>query len=178
MAASKIILLVINLVGGTAVIGSYIWGISSHQQGANALWGGIPTSTRSLYTVSMLLSAIGYFAFIYYTLFQMDSVNVKIAGTLNYSLLYAIFIFILLPSILWMPLTFSYLVNHSQITWIAVRVVLVLVAIGSISLVWALLSLQPRPSGLAYWLAVVGASYFAFHTTVLDALLWPVLFRK
>jgi hypothetical protein len=178
MDSRQIILLLINILGGVAVIGSYVVGIATHQQGANALWGGVPLSTRATYAASMLLSALGYFAFIYFTLFRLDTANVKIAGSFNYSLFYAVFAVILGASALWMPLTFAYLSNYSAGMWFLVRLILILVAAGSIGLVMALLGIQPRPSGWAFWLAVVGAAYFAFHTTVLDAILWPIFFKK
>jgi len=178
MDSRQIILLLINVIGGVAVIGSYVLGFSTHQQGANALWGGVPLSTRTIYTASMLLSALGYFAFIYFTLFRLDTAGVKIAASFNYSLFYVIFAVILGASALWMPLTFSYLSNYSTGVWILVRLVLILVALGSIGLVLALLGIPPRPSGSAYWLAVAGAAYFAFHTTVLDAVIWPMLFKR
>jgi hypothetical protein len=44
-------------------------------------------------------------------------------------------------------------------------------------MLWALLNLKTGGSGVAYWLAIAGSAYFAFHTTILDGLLWPVLFR-
>jgi hypothetical protein len=178
MDSRQIILLLINVIGGVAVIGSYILVIATHQQGADAFWGGVPLSARSVYTASMLLSALGYFAFIYFTLFRLDTASVKIAGSFNYSLFYAVFAVILGASALWMPLTASYLSNYSAGMWFLVRLILILVAAGSIGLVLALLGIQPRPSGWAFWLAVVGAAYFAFHTTVLDAVIWPVLFKS
>jgi len=55
--------------------------------------------------------------------------------------------------------------------------VLALVGLGSISLAWSLLSLKKKFRGAAYWLAVGGSIYFAFHTAVLDAIIWPALFR-
>jgi hypothetical protein len=51
------------------------------------------------------------------------------------------------------------------------------VGLASASLVWALLSLQTKTPGIAYWLAVAGSSYFAFHTLVLDAIIWAALFK-
>jgi hypothetical protein len=178
MDSRQIILLLINVIGGVAVIGSYIIGIATHQQGANMLWGGVPLSTRAAYAGSMILAALGYFAFIYFTLFRLDTASVKIAGSFDYSLFYAVFAVILGASALWMPLTFSYLSNYSAGMGFLVRLVLVLGALGSIGLVLVLLGIQPRPSGWAFWLAVVGAGYFAFHTTVLDAIIWPVLFKS
>ena len=178
MDSKQVILLLINILGGVAVIGSYVLGIATHQNGSVALWGGVPASARSVYTASMLLSALGYFAFIYLVLFRLDTGSVKIAGTFDYRIFYVIFFVILGASALWMPSTFSYLANHSGGMWLIIRVVLIVVALGSIALVLALLGLQPRPSGWAFWLGVAGAVYFALHTTVLDAILWPILFQK
>jgi hypothetical protein len=178
MATQQIILLVINVIGGAAVIGSYIYGIKAQPGGADALWGGVPVSIRPAYGVSMILSALGYFAFMYYIFFRLTPSEVSIAGTFDFSLFYAIFLAILIPSALWMPLTNVYVSNPTTFNWVTVRVVLAIVGLASIALVWALLSLQDKVPGVSYWLAVVGSGYFAFHTTVLDAILWAVLFRQ
>jgi hypothetical protein len=61
--------------------------------------------------------------------------------------------------------------------WVGVRSVLALVGIGAIALVWALLTLKTKVPGISYWLAVAGSSYFAFHTAVLDAIIWAALFK-
>ena len=76
-----------------------------------------------------------------------------------------------------MPLTNLYVANPSTAMWVGVRTVLALVGIGSIALVWALLSLQAKVPGISYWLAVAGSAYFAFHTAVLDAIVWAALFK-
>jgi hypothetical protein len=177
MTAQHIILLVINIIGGAAVIGSYFFGIKAQSGDANILWGGVPPGVRPVYVVSMLLSALGYFAFIYYLLFRLDPAEVSLAGNLGYGLFYIIFLAMLLPSALWMPLTNVYVANPGGGMWLAVRGVLALVGLASIGLVWALLSL-PVKSGAAYWLAVAGSGYFAFHTAVLDAIVWAALFPR
>ncbi len=176
MATQQIILLVINIIGGAAVIGSYIFGLNVQSGGASVLWGGVPANIRPVYTVSMILSALGYFAFLYYILFRLNPSEVTIANTFGFSLFFAIFILILLPSALWMPLTNFYVNTPSTGTWVIVRIILALVGIGSIALVWALLYLQAR-EGVAYWLAVAGSGYFAFHTAILDAVIWAALFK-
>ena len=63
MGIPKIILLAINILGGAAVIGSYVLGFVTHPGSGNALRGGISVSLRSVYGLSMILSALGYFAF-------------------------------------------------------------------------------------------------------------------
>lgn len=177
MATQQIILLVINIIGGAAVIGSYIFGLNAQTGGANALWGGVPENIRLIYGVSMVLSALGYFAFFYFILFRLVPGEVLIAGRFGFSLFYTIFLIILIPSALWMPLTSLYVGNPTTGMWVGVRTVLVLVGLASIALVWALLSLQPKVPGVSYWLAVVGSGYFAFHTMILDAILWAALFK-
>jgi hypothetical protein len=177
MTAQQIILLAINVIGGIAVIGSYINGLNAPTGGATALWGGISRGIRPVYGISMILSALGYFAFLYYILFRLAPAGVSIAGIFGFSLFYVIFIFMLIPSAFWMPLTNMYIANPAPGLWMGIRAVLIIVGLASIALVWALLSLQTKVPGIAYWLAVAGSSYFAFHTFVLDAILWPALFK-
>jgi hypothetical protein len=177
MGTQQIILLIINVVGGAAVILSYVFGLSAQAGGAAVLWGGVPASIRPLYTVSMVISALGYFAFLYFILFRLVPGEVVIGGRLGFSIFFAIFLGILIPSAFWMPLTNVYVGNPGPGVWVGIRVVLALVGIASIALVWALLSLQPKVPGVAYWLAVVGSAYFAFHTAILDAVVWAALYK-
>jgi hypothetical protein len=177
MSIQQIIVLIINILGGAAVIGSYIIGFSGQTDAANVLWGGVSTTIRPVYTVSMILSALGYFAFIYFILFRLVPDETVIGGKFGYSIFFIIFPLILIPSAFWMPLTNMYVINPNPGLWISIRSVLALVAIGSIALCIALLTLHGKNSGIAYWLAVAGSGYFAFHTTVLDAILWAALFK-
>ncbi|MGB8951172.1 MAG: hypothetical protein WCC06_00700 [Candidatus Aminicenantales bacterium] len=171
MPIQKIILLVINLIGGIAVIGSYVLGLASKDGRANALWGGTPMSVRPIYTVSMIFAALGYFAFIYFILFKL---NLDFTG---FNVFYIIFIGILAPSAFWMPLTNMFLANPGTLLWIGIRVVLAIVGISSCALAWVLISFHTKETGIAYWLAVFGSIYFAFHTAFLDMILWPIFFR-
>ena len=171
MLTQKIIILAINIIGGIAVIGSYVWGLKSGSGGANALWGGTPAGVRSVYTISMLLSALSYFAFISFILFKLNPASV------NFSVFYIIFLGILVASAFWMPLCNLFLANPSAFLWIIIRVVLVIVGISSIILALFLISLHAKETGLSYWLAVAGSIYFAFHTAVLDMILWPIFFK-
>jgi hypothetical protein len=177
MTTQHIILLIINIIGGAAVIGSYIFGLSAQSGGANILWGGVPSNIRPVYTVSMILSALGYFAFLYYIFFRLDPAQTSIAGISGFTLFYVIFLLILIPSALWMPLTNIYVGNSSTGIWIWVRTVLALVGLASIALVLALITLQGKVPGASYWLAVIGSGYFAFHTAILDAVIWAALFK-
>ncbi len=178
MGTSQIVLLIINIIGGAAVIGSYVFGLKAQAGGADILWGGVPNGIRPVYGISMIVSALGYLAFLYFILFRLEPDDVVIAGRFHFSLFHVIFLAILISSALWMPLTNVYVGNTGTGTWIAVRTVLLVVGLASIALVWALLSLETQKQGAAYWLAVAGAAYFAFHTAILDAIVWAALFRK
>jgi hypothetical protein len=177
MRTEQVILLVINILGGAAVIGSYVLGLKGQSGGANVLWGAVPNSLRPVYTVSMILSALGFFAFIYFILFRLVPGEVLIGGRFGFSLFYAIFLVILVASAFWMPLTNAYVGNPSTGMWIGIRTVLALVGLGSIALMLALLTLQTKVPGISYWLAVAGSGYFAFHTAILDAIVWAALFK-
>jgi hypothetical protein len=143
----------------------------------NVLWGGVPDNLRPIYTVSMILSALGFFAFIYYIFFRLNPTQVSIAGVSGFTMFYVILLGILIASAFWILLTNMYVGNPSTGIWIAVRTVLAIVGLSSIALTLALLTLQGRVPGLAYWLAIVGSSYFAFHTAILDAIVWAALFK-
>jgi hypothetical protein len=178
MGAKQIVLLLVNIVGGIAVIGSYVLGLRGESGGSNALWGGVPKNIRPVYTVSMLLSAIGYLAVLYFVFFVVDPDKVVIGGRFGFALFIPIILLILLPSAFWMPLTNRFVSDPGTGMWIAIRAVLFVVGLASIALAWAFFALKPSNHGVAYWFAVAGSCYFAFHTLVLDAVLWAALFRR
>jgi hypothetical protein len=177
MAMPQVILLIINVLGGIAVIGSYVLGLHSQSGGASVLWGNVPQNARTVYAISMVLSALGYFAFIYYLLFRIVPSEVSIAGKFGFSLFYIIFLVMLIASAFWMPLTNLYVGHPGMGVWVGVRVVLALVGLAAIALFCSLLTLHGKTPGVFYWLAVTGAGYFAFHTAILDAIVWAALFR-
>ncbi len=178
MDTLQIILLLMNVVGGVAVIGSYVLWLRGDPGGANALWGGVPARLRPVYTVSMILSAIGYLAVFYYLLFEPIPAEVEGGASFGFVWFIPIVVLMLFPSALWMPLSRLYVDRPSTPTWVAVRAVLFIVGLASIALAWALLTLKHDGGDVAYWVAAVGSCYFAFHTFVLDALLWAALFRR
>jgi hypothetical protein len=141
------------------------------------LWGNVPTNIRPVYTVSMILSALGYFAFLYYIFFRLNPGQISITGVAGFTMFYVIFGVILVASAFWMPLTNMYVSNPGTGLWIWIRLVLAVVGLASIALLVALLTLQGKVPGTAYLLAVAGSGYFAFHTAILDAIVWAALFK-
>ena len=62
----------INVLGGSAVLASYAYGLASNPLTRGDVWGGVPETLRPFYTVTMLLAAAGYFAFSYFVFFKVD----------------------------------------------------------------------------------------------------------
>jgi hypothetical protein len=176
MHPQKRVLVGIILAGGLAVLGSYVYSLVTHPASSATIWGGVPQEIRPAYTVSMLLAALGYFAFTHLILFRLDADTVRIAGRLGFGVFNAIYASILFPSAAWMPLTFAMLERPSAGLWLAIRLVLAAVGLASTGLVIALLSLKPCQPDRAYWLAFMGSIAFCFQTGVLDALVWTALF--
>lgn len=92
-------------------------------------------------------------------------------GTFN-----ALFAAILIPSALWMPLTFAAAEAASVVLLWAVRLVLVAVGFASLGLLVALLNADPRQPPWAYGLAVIGCVAFCVQTAVLDMIVWSAYF--
>jgi hypothetical protein len=175
MNPQKRSLIWINALGGTAVLASYAWNLLAHPEASGDFWGGVPAAMQSVYVVTMLLAATGYFAFTRFV-FRLRPARVKIADRFGYGSFMWIYALILVPSALWMPLTFAMIENPSAGLWVAIRLTLAAVGVGSLLLLAALLWLQPRSPRLAHRLAVLGSIAFTFQTAILDMLVWPAYF--
>ena len=134
-----------------------------------------PAAMKPAYGVTMLLAATGYFAFSRFV-FRLRPAQVKIADRFDYGVFKWIYALILVPSALWMPLTFAMIENPGAGLWFSIRLVLAAVGVGSLLLIAALLRMQPRTPRGAYRFAVAGSIAFTFQTAVLDALVWTAYF--
>ena len=177
MHTKKWLMIVINVIGGFAVLGSYVYGILTHPEAGRMLWGGVPQMIRPFYTVGMLLAATGYFAFTYFILFRLDPVQTRVASWFGFGVFNFLYATILIPSALWMPLTFLTIELSSQVLLWTVRIVLVVVGAASLGLFFALLKVRPRQPLWAHRIALVGIVGFCIQTALLDAILWSIFFR-
>jgi hypothetical protein len=124
----------------------------------------------------MFVAAAGYLTFTHYLLFRVDPQAARIARRFDFQIFNLLYLFILVPSALWMPLTFRLLAVPSGELWLGIRLLLWTVGLASLGFVAALLGLRPqRPPG-AYWLAVAGSVAFTIQTGLLDALIWVIHF--
>lgn len=168
----------INVAGGILVLGSYAHGLITHPANRDAIWGGVPEAIKPLYTANMLLAAAGYIACTYFVLFHLHPDNAQLANLSGYKVFYIIYALILLPSALWMPLTYAALGHPgSSLYYWAVRITLAIVGLASLGLLGVLLSLHSSESSPTYWLAVAGSVFFCIQTAVLDGIVWSTYFR-
>lgn len=174
MQKDQKILLGINLLGGTAVIGSYAWGLIAHPGTGSVLWGNIPAGAIPFYVASMILAAIGYLIFTVTLLFGLDPAEVKVNIRAGFRGFQTLYLLILIPSALWMPLTYAMLAAPSELLWFGIRLVLMLVGLGGLGMLSALLSIQPRSRLLLA--AFIGCIFFCIQTVLLDAFIWPSFF--
>jgi hypothetical protein len=166
----------IVLLGGGAVLLSYAYVLGIDPATRADLWGGVPSALLPAYVVSMALATGGFFAFTFFLVFRADPDRVRIAGRFGYGLFSGLYLMILAPSALWLPLTSAMVQQPNSILWLGIRLVLVTVGVGSVALLLALLSLKPRQPARAYWLAVAGSVAFCFQTAALDLFVWTALF--
>jgi hypothetical protein len=124
----------------------------------------------------MLLATAGFFVYTFFLLFRVDPDRARIADRLGYSLFSVLYVLILVPSALWMPLTAAMLEHGNGALWSGIRLTLGVVGLGSIGLCGALLALRPRRPGRLYGLAVAGSLAFCLQTAVLDAFVWTALY--
>ena len=84
----------------------------------------------------------------------------------------------MIPSALWMPLTFAYIENPTPGLWMAVRGGLAITGLCSLALIVALVKLRPREPAKLYWASVAGSIGFFIQTGVLDAVIWTAVFHR
>ncbi|MBN2258179.1 MAG: hypothetical protein JW704_10195 [Anaerolineaceae bacterium] len=169
-------LILINILGGLAVLGSYAWGFLTFPNAADILWGGVPPDLRPVYTVSMFLAAAGYFIFSIFIL-HLDADKAEIPKKNGYRIFNALYAVILISSALWLPLTMLTIRQASPLMVWLVRLDLAVVAIASLGLFHALLKVHPRKTAWLQRLAVLGCVFFCFQTVVLDAIVWALNFH-
>lgn len=168
-------LLLVNLIGGSAVLGSYVWGFSSIPNAGELLWGGVPAVLRPVYTINMFLAAAGYFFFSTFLLRQIPAATRvgKRPALPVFTVLYTI---ILAASALWLPLSHQAFSQSSAFYALLVKLDLAIVALSSLGLFYALFKIQPNLPAWHHVMAILGAGLFCVQTVILDAIIWSLYF--
>ena len=169
----KRILIIINLIFGCLVLLSYYNGLNQYPDLSAKLWGGVPLKLQPIIICSMFTSAVGYLLFTYNFLVNI-SVNKIFLKKFTYFHLNIIYLLLLIPSMLWMNLTFRYMNSGNIIDWTLVVLMLFSVAISSILLLLFTINIKKQND----FLYILGATLFTFHTVFFDAILWTIFFNK
>ena len=168
------IFLLINLIGGTTVLASYVYGLSTQVELRGLLWGHVPEIIRPYYTICMILAAIGYFFFTPYIIKYIF--NTK-SAPLNPNIISLLYLGITIPSALWMPMTFKMLIDPSISLWITIRIILFIVGLSSTGLILIFLFSNIKKESPTYLMAIAGLIPFLIQTMILDAIIWPYYFK-
>ena len=103
--------------------------------------------------------------------------NVMFLNKFNYWYLHILYLLVLIPSMLWIDLTYKYMKSGSPFDWYVVVAVLFCVAIASIILFLFIVDTKIEDKNFIYLASVFGGSFFVFHTLFLDGLIWTVFFN-
>lgn len=179
MHPQKMIMAVLNLVAGPAVLVSYVLSANAWSgETVKRLWGGVPPAIQPLYTAWMFVAASGYFLFTYYLFFRVDPEHASVAGRWGFGLFNVLYLLILVPSAIWMPLTLHHIEAPSPLTWKLIVAGLWTTGLASLALIASIAALEPREPSFAWKLALAGSVLFAGQTFLLDSCVWPLLFRR
>ena len=179
MADKQLILFyLINGFGGLCVLGSYAHGLITNPSIRGGLWGTIPDSLRLYYTIFMFLAAGGYFFFTGYILFHVSTESVKLFGRYGFWAINILYAGIIIPSAIWIYLTFAMIENPTPLLWIIIRLVLFTVGFSSVALLASFFTSNFDRSSWLYFASIIGLIFFCIQTMLLDALIWPYYYPK
>lgn len=169
----------VNVLGGLAVISSYLIGLWYFPEHRNELWGGIQDNWKNVLVLSMLLAAAGYMTFCYFAVFR-EGANIlgkfMFLGPHTISWLTALF---LVSAAVWMPASIFYLHTGNGLWWVATVAVLWITALTLITLtvVVAFSDNQATPM-LDRISCTIGLSLITTHCLFVDAIIWVVFFHR
>ena len=164
---SRTVFVLLNIIGGIAVLGSYYWGFVSYPALRTEFWGAVPEELRGVYTLNMFFAASGYLAAFAYFVINKPA-NTFQGLLLPYTL-------VLIPSALWLPLTVQVLQYPSELLWYGVRTDLFAVGLGGIMIMAAIWN-TPGTTLRSRLPVSLLLGFFVFQTAILDAIIWPAYF--
>tara|TARA_B110000014_G_C19553343_1_gene295610 strand:- start:6 stop:386 length:381 start_codon:yes stop_codon:yes gene_type:complete len=126
----------------------------------------------------MFLAAGGYFFFTAYILICINIDTVKLFGKYGFWLINILYAGIIIPSTIWIYLTFAMINNPSPILWLFIRVVLFTVGFSSMILLFSFFMSNFERHGWLYIASIIGLFFFCIQTMLLDGIIWPYYFPK
>ncbi|MCO4745230.1 MAG: hypothetical protein KC912_10620 [Proteobacteria bacterium] len=160
--SSRVLFAIVQLIGGLAVLSSYAWGLGT-QPDPLRLWGEIPESWWTIYSLCMPPAAVGYLV----ATWQLWRREIK----QGYRRVVAYYAGFLVASTAWMPLCFAALDGRPELA-LLIQVDLALAGLFALAVGVEIFrsDLAWRRVALAAW------SFLCWQCVVLDALVWPRFF--
>ena len=157
-------------------MGSYAHALLKNTELRSELWGAVPDHIRPYYIICMFLAAIGYFFFTGYILQYVSFDTTQIFGCYNFTIINLLYAGFLIPSTLWIYMTFAMIINPSVLLWIGIRIILFTVGFSSIGLFLAFFFSNFEKSSWLFYAGIAGLIPFSIQTMILDAIVWPYYF--
>ena len=162
----------VNIIGGIAVLGGYIFALLSHPETRSDLWGGVPIQWRVWIVSSMFLAAFGYCYAMYYMVINEGLSLHFFWGKVDAAKMIILLILFLSSSSLWIYTTFSYIDSPTYLKWAFVQAELWITAISILLITIGLVTASGVEQPLKHNISILGLSLISFHCLVLDAMLW------
>ena len=179
MSKSKKIFVGINLVGGLAVLSSYLICSILYPTYSRSLWGSASDKVIMFFVISIFLAAAGYIWFTFYLLKgnKLEDCSFgKLSGAKVINLLYLV---VLVCSAIWMPASISFSIAENIFAELIIRFILWMVGLASLGILIYIYKINindGKSSFLSHMFALLGAMVFTIHTLILDAVIWPFLY--
>ena len=109
--------LLVNIIGGLAVLGSYAAGLGFFPEYRDDLWGGVRGTWKTTITTSMLLAAAGYLTFCYFALFRKGDYFFRINIYVEIPTATLLTVIFLSSAALWMPTSITYFLTGNGLWW-------------------------------------------------------------
>ena len=106
--SSQNIFILVNIIGGISVLGTYVLGITLFPEHRDDLWGGVQGKLRPVFIFSMILAAARYLTFAYVSIFQEGISSDRIGVSDRPFLIVLISGIFLFSASLWMPTLLAY----------------------------------------------------------------------
>jgi len=154
---------------GIALLYSYYYFLQDNNN-ILKLWGRIKGNLLNIYYVSMLLSTIGFILMFFYLFYSNNFTNNDILN------IFICISMIVLISILWTPLSLTYIKTKENIYKYSTLLVLFLVALFTVLLIISLYNVKETKYILYKNIALGGMIYFFIHAFFFDFLIWSYHF--
>lgn len=173
------IFLVVNIIGGVLVLGSYFICFIQFPQERTNLWGGLSKKTQQKIVPFMLLAAGGYLvtSWWFWQIVEPDFVNFP--GKFTYLSSITLFAIFLALSSVWMPVAVLAIKTRSTVLQTTTNSVLTGVSISSLLILFLVCTATVETNGISLGqvISIVGWSFLCFQTVFLDGILWVLKFH-